>query len=129
MRVKDEMERTRGIRPLRQVAPSMDHSQHNYNGEPRQLVPSEVKRRKLFSEVLKDEGGRRYSITLKAKDNSQTAEQIKTQLKKDINPTDINAGIKTLKTLRGGKILIETCSEEEVNSLSREINTKYGEQL
>ena len=76
--------------------------------------------------MVKDEGGKQYSITLKAKDNSQTAEQIKTKLK-DINPTDIKVGIKTLKTMRDGKILIETCSEE-INSLSREINTKNGEQ-
>jgi len=81
----------------------MDHRQHTYNCAPRQVLPSVVKRRKLFSVVLKDEGGKRYSITLKAKDNSQTAEQIKTQLKKDINTTDNKVGIKTLKTLRDGK--------------------------
>ena len=50
-------------------------------------------------------------------------------MKKDINPTDIIVGIKTLKTLRDGRILIETCSEEELNSLIRAINTKCGEQL
>ena len=78
MRVTEEMERTRGSQPLRYVAPSMDHRQYTYIGEPRQVLPYEVKRRKLFSEVFKDEGGKRYSITLKAKDNSQTVEQIKT---------------------------------------------------
>jgi len=43
-------------------------------------------------------------------------------------PTDIKVGIKTLKTLQDGRILIETCCEEEINSLSRAINTKCGEQ-
>jgi len=47
-------------------------------------------------------------------------------LKKDINPTDIEVGITTLKTLRDGRILIETCSEEEIKSLSLAINNKYG---
>jgi hypothetical protein len=50
-------------------------------------------------------------------------------LKKDINPADIKVGVKTFKTLRGGKILIETGSEEEINSLSSAISTKCGEQL
>jgi len=102
------------------VAPSLNHRQHNYNGEPRQVLPSEVKRGKLFSELLKDEGGKLYRITLKAKDNSQTAEQFKTQLKKDVNPTDIKVGIKTLKTLRDERIPTETCSEEEINSQPRD---------
>jgi len=66
---------------------------------------------------------------LKGKDNIQSTEHIKSQLKKDINPTDIKVGIKTLKTMRDGRILIETCSEEEIYYLSRAINTKYGEKL
>jgi hypothetical protein len=41
---------------------------------------------------------------LKAIDISQSPEQIKFQLK-DINPTDIKVGIKTLKTFRDGRIL------------------------
>jgi hypothetical protein len=64
---------------------------------------SDGKRRKLFSEVLKD-GHKRYKITLKTKDNSQSPKQIKLQLKKDINPTEIKVSIKTLKTLWDGKI-------------------------
>ena len=82
------------------------------------MLPSGDRRRKIFSEVLKDDGGKRYRITLKAKNNSQSTEQIKRQLKKDINPTAIKVGIKTLKTMRNGIILIETGSEEETNSLS-----------
>jgi len=82
------------------------------------MLPSGDRRRKIFSEVLKDDGGKRYRITLKAKNNSHSTEQIKRQLKKDINPTAIKVGIKTLKTMRNGIILIETGSEEETNSLS-----------
>ena len=50
-------------------------------------------------------------------------------MKKDINPMDIKVGIKALKTLRDGRILTETGSEEEINSLSSAISTKCGEQL
>jgi len=66
---------------------------------------------------------------VKGKDNRQSTEQIKSQLKKDIIPTVTKVGIKALKTLRDGRILIETCSEEEVKSLRRTINIKYGEEL
>jgi len=55
---------------------------------------------------------------LKAKDISQSTEQIKKQLKKDINTTDFKVGIKTLKTVWDGRILKEICSEEEINYFS-----------
>ena len=50
-------------------------------------------------------------------------------MKKDINPTDIKVGIKTLKTLWDSRILMKTGSEEEINILSSAISTKCGEQL
>ena len=68
-------------------------------------------------------------MTLTVKDKSQSPEQIKLQLKNDTNPTDIKVGINTFNTLRDGRILIETGSEEDINSLSSAINTKCGEQL
>jgi hypothetical protein len=68
-------------------------------------------------------------MTLKAKDNEKSPEQIKNQLKRKINPTDIKVGIKTFKTLRDGRILIETGSEEEINTLSSAISTKCVEHL
>jgi len=93
------------------------------------VPPSKGRRRKLFLEVLKDGGDEQYKITLNAKDNNKSWEQIKLQLKKDIKPTDIKVGIKTLKTFRDGRILIEAGSEEEINSLSSAISAKCGEQL
>jgi hypothetical protein len=80
--------------PARHVAPSLGHMQQTVRYRVRQVAPSEGRRGKLFSEVLKDEGDKRYKITLKAKDNSQSPEQIKLQLKKNINPTEIKVGIK-----------------------------------
>jgi len=49
---------------------------------------------------------------VKTKNNRKSTEHIKNQLKKDIYPTDIKVGIKTVNTLSDGRILIETCSEE-----------------
>jgi hypothetical protein len=95
----------------------------------RQLPPPDGRNRKLFAEVLKGGGDKQNKMTLKAKEKEQSPEQIKIQLKKEIKPTDIKVGIKTFKTLRVGRIIIETGSEEEINSLSSAINTKCGELL
>jgi hypothetical protein len=127
MKVTEEIVRMWDSQPARQVAPSLDHMQQTSKSEARQITPSDG-RRKLFADVLKEESDKRYKITLKAKDNCKSPEQIKLQLK-DINPTDIKVGIKTLKTLRNGRTIIETGSEEDTNSLSSAIITKCGEQL
>jgi regulator of replication initiation timing len=113
----------------RQVAPSLDNRRQTPSSHVRQLSPPAGRNRKLFTEVLKGGGDKRYKLTLKAKDNEKSPEQIKLQLKKEINPTDIKVGIKTFKTLQDGRIIIETGSEEEINPLSSAISTKCGEQL
>lgn len=111
------------------MAPSLDHKQQSSRGGVRQVLPSEGGRRKLFSEVVKNEDNKWYRITLKVKDDTLSPEWIKLQLKKNINPTDIKVGIKAVKTSTDRGILIETGSEEEINSLSSEIGTKFGDQL
>jgi len=63
------------------------------------------------------------------KDEALISDQIKTQLKRHINPTDIKVGTKAIRTIRDGRILIETGSEEEMNTLKSEIDTKLGEGL
>jgi len=41
----------------------------------------------------------------------------------------MKVGVKALKTLKVGRILIEACGEEVLNTLGRAINTKFGENL
>jgi hypothetical protein len=53
MKLSEATERTKDSQPTRQVATSLDHSQHTYSDGARQVPPSEVRRRKLFSEVVK----------------------------------------------------------------------------
>jgi hypothetical protein len=113
----------------RQVVPSMDNMQQPSNSRVRQLPPPDGRNRKLFAEVLKGAEDKRFKMTLKAKDNETSPEQVKNRLKREINPTDIKVGIKTFKNLRDGRIIIETGSEEETNSLSSEIIIKCGEHL
>jgi hypothetical protein len=51
---------------------------------------------------------------------------IKTALK-TINPTDIRVGIKSFKSMKDGRVLIEADTQEEINLLSSTIIDKCGE--
>jgi small-conductance mechanosensitive channel len=110
-------------RTTRQVAPSLDHIQQYTRSGVQQVTPSDGGRRKLFSEAVKKEDNKRYRITLTPKVEALSPDQIKTQLKRNINPTDIKVGIKAIGTIREGRIIIETGSEEEVNKLNSELTT------
>jgi hypothetical protein len=79
MKITEEMDRTRDSQPTRHVAASVDHRQHTYSGESRLVPPSEVRRRKLLSEVVKVEGSKPYRITLKVKVKNQSTKQINNQ--------------------------------------------------
>ena len=80
--MSEEMASIRDSQSVRQVAPSLDHLQQYPQGRVRQVLPSEGGRRKLYSEMVKNEENKRYGITLKAKDDTLTPEQIKLQLKR-----------------------------------------------
>ena len=68
-------------------------------------------------------------MTLKAKDETTSPEQIKQQPKMNINPTDIRVDIIADETIRVKEILVEMGSEEEINTLSSEIINKLGKRL
>ena len=50
-------------------------------------------------------------------------------LKSKINPTEIKVGISSLKSLRDGRVLIETNSIQEAETLTRNIRDRFGEKL
>jgi len=86
-------------------------------------------RRKLYSEVLANGcNAKRFTMTLTSKDN-QTSEKIKVILKTNINPTAIKVVINALKTLTNGRVLIETNTKEELDTLGKDINCKCGDWL
>jgi tellurite resistance protein len=122
---------TEGLsQPTRQVAPSLDHTQQSQSSRAPQIMTSGGERRKLFSEVVKNqESNKRYRITLKPKEENITPEQIKSQLKKSIKLTDIKVGIKAVKSIRDRGLVIETDRLEERNILSTEIINRLGEKL
>ena len=80
----------------RQVAPSLDHRQQPER-EVWQVLPPQGRRRKLYADAGKTQEEKRFRITLKAKDETTTPEQIKQQLKMNISPTDIRVGTKAVK--------------------------------
>jgi hypothetical protein len=84
---------------------------------------------RLYSEVL---GGKprqdNYKLTVSSKD-CQSPDAIKGVLKAAVNPTIIKVGIKSIKSLRNGRVQIETGSKEEVEKLTKDINEKCGQSL
>jgi hypothetical protein len=54
---------------------------------------------------------------------------IKQLLKAKINPSEIKVGINTFKTLKSGRVLMETNSKEEIKALDKEIQAKCGGDL
>ena len=113
-----------------QVAASVDYTPQAQNNNMQQIVPPLGERRKLFSEVVKNQdNNKRHRITLKPKETTTSPEQIKAQLKNCINPTEIKVGIKAVKTIRDRCLIIETESEEESNILYTEIRNKLGEKV
>ena len=123
-----EAARRRDSHTVRQVAPSLNQRQQPERGV-RHVLPPEGRRMKLYADAVKTQEEKRFRITLKAKDETTTLEQIKQQLKMNINPMDIRVGIKAVKTIREKGIIVETGSEEERNTLSSEIVNKLGERL
>jgi hypothetical protein len=69
-----------------------------------------------------------YKLTVTSKDN-ETADKIKEMLKSNINPTEIKVGIGSLKTLRDGRVQIETGSIQEAETLTNKIKDKLGDKM
>jgi hypothetical protein len=83
---------------------------------------------KKHSEVAIESIEKRYKIVVNSK-SDQSPETIKNILKSKINPTALKVGVKSLKSLRDVRVLIEVGSVDETNLLSADINGKCGEAL
>jgi hypothetical protein len=110
-------------------APSLILSQEPAGMTARGVAPSGSRVGKLYSEALGSRKNlKRFKLTVKCKGN-QPPETIKGLIKSKINPTKIKVGINTFKSLKDGKVLIETNSKEEIEALEKDINAKCGEEL
>ena len=84
---------------------------------------------KLYSEVVEGKTTQKiYKLTVTSRDN-QTADTIKGMLKSQINPTEIKVGIGSIKTLRDGRVQIETGSIQEAETLMNSIRDKLGDKM
>ena len=77
-------------------------------------------KKKLFAEIVGRKNEERHKLTLKPKQH-QTTEEIKKLLKSKIDPVNIQVGIRSLKSLRNGNVLIEADTKEEIKILNSQI--------
>jgi len=80
----------------------------------------------LYSEAVSASAEKRYKLTVKSKLDFSIKE-FKNVLRTNVNPTVMKAGIRTLKSLKDGLIMIEAGTIEEINKLHQTINDKLGE--
>ena len=57
---------------------------------------------------------KRFKLMVKSRLERST--EVKNVLRTKVNPTEMKVGIKTLKSLKDGRVLIEVGSTEEINS-------------
>ena len=125
---KDEIQRLRDIARshTRQEAPSLDPVPRQTTGA-RQVLPPDGKARKLYAEVAKTktEGSaeKRYRLLAKSKTN-HSGEEIKNIIRTSINSTSMKVGICAFRSLRDGRVLLETKSKEEIELLHTNIKDK-----
>ena len=86
-------------------------------------LPSSSGAKKLYSEAVHTSIDKRFKLLVKSKVNLST-EAIKTVVKTNINPTAMKVGVRSFKSLKDGRVLIETGTPEEVNLLSSSIRDK-----
>ena len=71
---------------------------------------------------------KRFKLFVKSKQNLPS-EGIKNALKSSVNPKENRVGIKSFKSMKDGRVLIETGTQEEINLLSSAIKEKCGEDM
>ena len=64
--------------------------------------------------VARQEAGK-FKLSLRTKEN-HTPEEIQSLLKAKVNPTEINVGITSLKSLRDGTVIVEVGSKKEIHT-------------
>ena len=126
--MKAELQESRVVNVSADEPPSRDGPGKTSAAGVKHVLPSSGGNKKLYSEVTSEIIEKRYKIMVKSK-SDQSPEIIKSILKSKINPTEIEVGIKALKSLSDGRVLIEVGSVEEMNLLSANIGAKCGEIL
>jgi hypothetical protein len=98
------------------------------DGSPRCHLPSSGAARKLYSEVMRINTDKTFKIMVRSRSNLST-EVIKSVVKTNFNPTEMKVGVKSYKSLKDGRVLIETGTSEESNLHTSSIRDKCGDEL
>jgi len=72
----------------------------------------------MYSEAVSANVEKRYKLMVKSKLGLST-EEVKNALRTKVNPTEMKVGIKTLKSLKDGRVLNEAGTTEEINSVKQ----------
>ena len=110
-----------------QPTPSRRSNKLTTGPTPHQLTQGDGPR-KLYSEVVSERVDKRFKLMVKSK-LELSSEEVKKVLRTKVNPTAIKVGIKTLKSLKDGRVLIEAGTTDEINKLSQAIQDKCGREL
>ena len=92
------------------------------------MLPTHNHPQKLYSDAVVRRAERKFLLTVKSKE-IKTPDEIKSLLKTQVNPTEINVGITSIKPLRDGRIIIEAGSKDEIEKLGEHIVEKCGNEL
>ena len=126
--LKDALDKEKSSTSARQVVTSANSNEDLASrGSVTPATPPSGKK-KLFSEIVGCKNKERHKLTLKPKGN-QTTEEIKKLLKSKIDPVDMKIGIRSLRSLKNGNVLIEADTKEEKELLNSQIHDRCGDHL
>jgi len=97
-------------------------------GIPHRHLPPSGGAKKLYSEAIRSRTDKWFKHLIKSKSNP-TTEAIKTVVKTNINPTAMKVGVKSFKSLKYCRVLIETGTSEETTLLGSSMRDKCGNDL
>jgi len=117
------LERVKPTTQQRQVSTSSNHPAELAIRGTELSTPRCCNTKKLLSEIIGGKFEERHKLSVKPKLN-QSTEEIKTLLKTKIDSINMKIGIRTPKSLKNGKVLIETDSKEELEILNCHIHHK-----
>ena len=126
VRISREQEEREDTSIARQVAPSISGNRRQGATAQRREPPGESNKNSYADVVRNKKKENKFKIMVKTRIN-HSPETIKNILKTKINPIEIKVGISSLKTLKDGRVLIETCSKDEAEKISASITEKCGE--
>lgn len=95
-------------------------------------VSSQTHKPRSYASAMRNERepeeSKKYKLFVKSK-NNESAEAVRVILKRNINPTELKVGIRSLKALRDGRLIIEAGCKSEIDILSRKIEEQCSQHL